>query len=157
MTSNTLADPTTQERKLRGGFSAAKEQWLKTVASYPNLSGADIAVAVWLSTYFNHRSHKAWPSLQRLAQDTNRNKSTVLRSMQRLEKFGLVEVVHGRGRKQTNTYRPKLGDMNLDPKTLRRPTTPRGIKRTRTHTEKDANSQRNGCELATRTLERKSR
>lgn len=142
-----------ESRKRAGSFAAAKEGWLKTVARYPNLSGADCAVAIMLSTYFNSHSRNAWPSLQRLAQDTNRSKSTVLRSMQRLEQLKLVDVTHGRGRKQPNIYRPKLGELNVDPKVLKRRTTLRGIKRMRTHTKKDANSQRKGCELATRTSE----
>jgi hypothetical protein len=40
----------------RGGFQAAKEGWLKVCASYPNLSGADYAVAIALSTYLNSTS-----------------------------------------------------------------------------------------------------
>ena len=41
-----------------GNFQAAKEGWLKTIACHPNLSGADCAVAVLLSTYFNSRTSR---------------------------------------------------------------------------------------------------
>jgi hypothetical protein len=40
---------TDDAKKRAGSFAAAKEGWLKLVCSYPNLSGADVAVAVMLS------------------------------------------------------------------------------------------------------------
>src|SRR5262245_18159830 len=79
-----------------GSFSAAKEGWLKLVASYPNLSGADVAVAVMLSTYMNTKSRDAWPSMETLARDTNRSRSTVWRSLKRLEKLKLLAITHAR-------------------------------------------------------------
>jgi hypothetical protein len=136
----------------RGGFQAAKESWLKLIASYPNLSGADCAVAIALSTYINFKSGDAWPSLGRLATDTNRSRSTVWRSVRRLESLTLLAVIHARGRKKSNRYRPKLGDMNTDPRMLRRPTSPRG-KTLRTRNEKTANSQQKDCGFAARTSE----
>lgn len=136
----------------RGNFQAAKEKWLKLCASYPNLSGADYAVLIAVSTYLNSKTHDAWPSLERLASDTNRDKSTIWRSLMRLERLGLIGVIHGRGRKNSNRYRPTLGRMEMDPTTLRRKTTLRG-KMLRTRNEKTANSQRKDCELAGRTLE----
>ena len=139
-------------RSQRGGFQAAKEGWLKLCASYPNLSGADLAVLVALSTYMNSKSLDAWPSLGTLATDTNRNRATVSRSLKRLEKLVLIAVTHGRGRKKPNRYRMKLGALNAEPQTLRRRTTPRG-KMLRTRNEKAANSQQKGCELAARTSE----
>jgi hypothetical protein len=57
--------------------------------------------------------------MRRLAADTNRNLRTVVRSLQRLESLLLVSVVHGRGPKKSNHYRPALGALNIDPKTLR--------------------------------------
>ena len=150
---------TDDEKKKRGAFAKAKEAWLKIVASYPNLSGADYAAAIMLSTYFNQHTRKAWPSLRTLAADTNRNKSTIIRSMRRLEALNLVAVVRGCGRKHSNTYRPKLGDLNLDPKTLKRSTSAHGWtnKRVRTRTERVASSRRKGRELAYRTSEEPQR
>jgi len=104
----------------RGGFQAAKEGWLKTVASYPNLSGADNAVAIVLATYLNSRTQEAWPSLETLARDTNRVPSTVWRAVQRLERMKLIEVRRARGRTKSNRYRPRFGELDCDPKTLRR-------------------------------------
>jgi hypothetical protein len=133
-----------------GNFQAAKEGWLKLCASYPNLSGADYAVAIALSTYFNSKTRDAWPSFERLAVDTNRNRSTVWRSLRRFENMNLIEVIHGRGRHKVNRYRPKLGCMHVDLKILKRRTTLRG-KTLRTCNEKTANSQQKHCELAVRT------
>jgi hypothetical protein len=144
-------------RERAGRFAAAKEGWLKLVASYPTLSGADLAVAIALSTYFNAKTRDAWPSMQRLACDINRNRSTVLRSLQRLEALKLLDVTHARSRRKPNRYRPKLGQIDAKPK--RRKTTPRGLMM-RTRTVNDANSQHIVCELASRTSEepqRKSR
>lgn len=109
-----------------GGFQAAKEGWLKWCASYPNLSAADLAVAIALSTYLNSKSRDAWPSMKRLAADVNREPSTVWRALKRLKSMNLIEVVHGRGWKKPNRYRPTLGCLHIDPKSLRRTTTKRG-------------------------------
>jgi DNA-binding MarR family transcriptional regulator len=137
----------------RGGFQAAKEGWLKLVASYPNLSGADYAVVIALSTYLNAKLLNAWPSIETLASDTNRNKSTISRSLRRLEALGLIRVVHSRGRKRSNRYSPSLGSLDIeDLKSLKRRTTPRG-KILRVRNEKTANSQQNDCDLAARTSE----
>jgi hypothetical protein len=72
----------------RGIFQIAKEGWLKTCASYPNLSGADLAVVIALSAYLNSKRGDAWPSIETLAEDVNRSRSTVSRSIERLEKAG---------------------------------------------------------------------
>lgn len=115
--------------KAGGIFQAAKESWLKCLAGYP-LSAADYAVAIALSTYFNSTSGWAWPSLQRLATDTNRYKSTVSRSLARLERYGLLEVVRARGPNRSNRYKPKMG-MDIDVTSLRRVTSARGMMRAR--------------------------
>jgi len=127
-------------RSQRGGFQAAKEGWLKLCASYPNLSGADLAVLIVLSTYMNSKTRVAWPSLQTLATDTNRNRSTVSRSLNKLEKLELIAIVHGRGSKKSNRYRITLGTLNAEPQALWRRTIPRG-KMLRTRDRRAANSQ----------------
>src|SRR6476660_4954389 len=99
-------------------FAAAKEAWLMLVASYPNLSGADLAVVIVLFKYPNSKRGIAWPSTRLIAQLTNRNLRTVMRSLQRLEKLKLISVIHGRGSKKPNQYRPALGQLKCDPKTL---------------------------------------
>ena len=143
---------TEESKKRAGGFAAAKEGWLKLIASYPNLSGADVAVAVMLSTYMNAKSRDAWPSMQRLACDTNRSRSTVWRSLTRLEKLNLLEITHARSRRKPNRYRPRLGHLDAKPKRLARQTTPRGLM-LRTRNVNAANLQHISCELAARTSE----
>jgi hypothetical protein len=136
----------------RGGFSVAKEGWLKMVASYPNLAGADYAVAIVLSTYMNSKTREAWPSMRRLATDTNRDRATVWRSLKRLEARKLLTVIHSRSRRKPNRYRPRMGDMAAEPQTMRRKTTPRGLM-LRPRNVNAANSQYISCELAARTSE----
>jgi hypothetical protein len=118
-----------------GGFQAAKEGWLTIIASYPNLSGADLAVAVVISKHLNSKTRDAWPSLDLIAELTNREPSTVWRAVGHLKSLGLLEVLPGRGRTKVNRYKPKLGNMGTDPKTLRR------------RTRKTASSQRKDCEF----------
>jgi len=125
----------------RGTFQAAKESWLKAIASYPNLSGSDCAIAMALSKYLNSKTYEAWPSIERLAEDTNRNRATVWRSIERLEKLQLLQVEKGRGRHKSNRYRPLMGSLNCNPKTLRR------------RNNNSASWQQKHCELAERTLE----
>jgi len=105
---------------IKGGFAAAKDGWLKKVSSYPNLSGSDLAVAVTISTHLNSKTGKAWPSYERIANLTNRDNSTVWRSVKRLIRLHLLEVKKGRGRNKSNQYWPALGSVDCDPKTLRR-------------------------------------
>ena len=118
---------TEESKKRAGNFAAAKETWLGLIASYPNLSGADLAVAIRLCIYMNSKSRNAWPSLERLALDTNRSRSTVWRSLKRLEKLKLLDITHARSRRKPNRYRPRLGHIDAKPKRLARKTTPRGL------------------------------
>ena len=143
---------TEESKKRAGNFSAAKEGWLKLIASYPNLSGADVAVAVMLSTYMNSKSRDAWPSMERLALDTNRSRSTVWRSLKRLEKLELLDITHARSRRKPNRYRPRLGHIDAKPTSLARKTTARDLM-LRTRNVNAANSQHISCELAARTSE----
>jgi hypothetical protein len=106
--------------KSGGGFQAAKETWLMLVASYPNLSGADLAVTIAIFKHLNSRSGDAWPSIETISSLTNREASTVWRSIEKLKILGLLKVQKGRGRQQSNRYRPALGALDRDPKTLRR-------------------------------------
>jgi len=143
------------DKKGAGGFAAAKEGWLKIVASYPNLSGCDLAVAIMLATYFNTKTHEAWPSMATLAANTNRTRSAVWRSLKRLEKLKLLDVTHARSRRKPNRYRPRTGKIDANMKALRRKTSKqRGkILKLRTRNVNAASSQHIGCELAALTLE----
>lgn len=123
-----------------GGFQAAKEAWLKALIAHPVSAGA-LAVAVAISTFLNRKSGEAWPSHETLADMTNRNRSTVWRAIHHLERLNLLEVRRGRGRHITNRYRPLLGLIAHEPKTLRR------------RTKKAAGLQQKDCGLAGRTLD----
>src|SRR5262245_30993045 len=131
--------------KAGGGFQAAKEGWLMTLASYPNLSGADLAVGIVIAKHLNTRSGVAWPSLKTLAELTNRNVATVWKPVKKLRPLNLVRVTKGRGRHKKNIYQPLLGEMDVDPKTLRR------------GNKNSASSQLKHCEEAHLTLEEEYR
>jgi hypothetical protein len=124
-----------------GIFQAAKEQWLMVLVSYPNLSGADYAVALAIAKHLNSKTNWAWPSMQLIAELTNREESTVWRSIQKLERLELLHVMKGRGRNSANKYQPRLGQMDFDLKTLRR------------RKKNTANWKKKDCELEGRTSE----
>ena len=142
----------TKSTSQRGGFSAAKEAWLKLVASYPNLAGADYAVAIVLSTYMNSQTRQAWPSMQRLAADTGRDRSTVWRSLKRFEALKLLKITHARSPRKSNIYCLRLGDMSAERERLRRKTTPRGAI-LRAHNADAAKPHQISCKPAARTSE----
>ena len=121
------------------GFHAAKEGWLRTLARQADLSGADLAVGITLATYLNTRTGEAWPSFNTLADDTNRNRSTVWRSITRLERLHLLQVTRAPGRSRSNRYKPLLG--NLDAEQWKK-------KRLPTRNKTIAGSQQSGCEPA---------
>jgi Helix-turn-helix domain len=115
-------DATKSDKQQAAGFQIAKEGWLKLLASYPNLSGADYAVAIVIASHLNSKDRKAWPSIELIAALTNREQSTVWRSIERLKQFELVTVERVRGRSGSwhNTYSPTLGSMDREPSSLRR-------------------------------------
>lgn len=130
------------ERRSRSkNFQIAKEGWLKAAASYPNLSGSDYAVLITISTHLNFTTNTAWPSIKTIAEMTNRSASTVWRSVERLDKLLLLKVKRAPGRNKSNIYQPGYGEMDMEPKTLRR------------RTRKTANSKEVDCELTGRTYD----
>ena len=138
--------PSVAREKLRSSpaviaFQVAKEGWLMAIASYPNLSGSDCAVAITIAKHLNTTLNEAWPSMETIAKLTNRKQCTVWRSIRRLEQLGLLTVLHSRGRHRSNRYRPAYGHMGDDPKTLRR------------RKKRTASWQRKPCDPAERTLE----
>ena len=141
-----------QKKKTAGRFAAAKETWLKLIAAHPNLSGADMAVAIMLAFYMNHKTRDAWPSMETLARDTNRKRSTVWRSLKRLEQMKLLRIKHAKNRRKPNRYWPMIGNIAVDPKTLARKITG-GSSLLRTRNVVAVNSQHTGCELAALTSE----
>jgi hypothetical protein len=105
----------------KGGFQAAKEGWLMTLARYPNLTGADLAVAIVIAKHLNwKKGGVAWPSLRTLARLTNRDVSTVWRAVRKLEQLSLIAVERRRGFNKPNRYRPLLGEIDTDPRVFSR-------------------------------------
>jgi DNA-binding MarR family transcriptional regulator len=135
-------------------FLIARDGWFRVLCSHPNLSGSDFAVAVVLALHVNRKTGTAWPAIKTIAKITNRAPSTVWRSLSRLEKQGLITVVHSRSAHKSNRYRLSLG-VTEHPADLRRRTTTRGIMRTRN--TGPANSQHRSCELATWRLRTRSK
>jgi hypothetical protein len=127
----------TQGKNAPADFQIARDGWLKMACQYPCLSGADMAMLVTLSLHLNRKTGTAWPSIGTISKLTNRAPSTISRSIKRLEKLGLIRVVHGRGPRDSNRYRPGLGLGNAT--ALRRRHTSLRGKVLRTRNEKTAN------------------
>ncbi len=140
------------KKKNAGRFSAAKETWLRLIASYPNLFASDLAVGIALASYMNVKTRDAWPSMETLARDVNRTRSTVWRSLKRFEKLKLLRVTHAASRRKPNRYRLWLGELNAEPKAMRRKTTPRGLM-LRARNVNAAGTQHISCGAAARTSE----
>lgn len=61
-------------------------------------------VALTLSLHMNERGGSAFPSLDTIAAESGRHRSTVCRSLLELERLGWLARVPGGGRKLTTTY-----------------------------------------------------
>jgi hypothetical protein len=104
------ATPMTAASKSNGGnFQIAKEGWLKIVASHATLPGAAYAVAIVLASYLNSKTNRSWPSIATLVANINRDRSTVLRAIKKLEICGLLAIKRRRGR--SSEYQPRFGHL----------------------------------------------
>lgn len=65
-------------------------KWAKTFGKRSGLKGPEKAVLLWICDYYNEEQHRAWPSIERLANDTCYNRTTVMRAIRSLEDHGLV-------------------------------------------------------------------
>jgi hypothetical protein len=72
-----------------------KENWLKAVARDRNSSGLPHDVAIMLSTYFNHKTHEAYPLIGTLADYLGVDKRAIKRALRTLEKAGFVKTSKG--------------------------------------------------------------
>jgi predicted transcriptional regulator len=101
-------------------FQVAKEGWLLALAACPTLSGADYAVAIVILKHLNSKSLTAWPALATIAELSNRQVSTVWRSIKRLVRLGfLIEEKAKRGRYKHNVYRPTFGNFDEEAHPIR--------------------------------------
>ncbi len=127
-----------------------KETWMKQVTSYPRLAGADYCVAYWILVHLNFHDEIAWPAIDTLAKVTNRSRSTVSRSIKRLEKLEFLTIKHSRGRTHSNEY--SLGSPYYALPIQKRPSVARG-KVLRTRNENAASRNRKCSEFAARISE----
>jgi pyocin large subunit-like protein len=127
--------PSAPDSGSKRGFQVAKEGWLLALAACPTLSGADYAVAIVILKHLNSKTLTAWPSQATIAELTNRQVSTVWRSIKRFVRLGfLIESKERRGRYKHNVYRLALGNLDEDISPIR-------VRKRRT-----ANWKRNDCE-----------
>jgi hypothetical protein len=104
-------------------YQAWKEGWLLTVASYPILSGSDLAVAIYIGKQLYRETRTARASITKIAAAINRDDATVWKAINRLEKLGLLRVTKGKAHGAQwvhNIYTPGFGIVDIDPKYLRR-------------------------------------
>jgi DNA-binding MarR family transcriptional regulator len=61
----------------------------------------------------NEKRGYAWPSLPHIAEELRIDKSTVVRSINRLERHGWITVEHRCGRQRGNRYRLAIGALEI--------------------------------------------
>ena len=108
-----------RKKEQAGLWAKTKETWQMQIAKYPNLNGCDMAVAIVLSVHMNHKTGNAWPSFRTIAELTNRDPTSVGRSVKKLERLHFIKVIHSRSRHKSNRCVMGPGP-SVDPKTLRR-------------------------------------
>ncbi len=92
------------------GLLLAKWELLGMAARHPRLAQGDVAVLFELCDRYNEDARAAWPSIDRMAKDTGKHRSTVIRSVKRLSAHGFVKTVkHGNRGGETNRYQPAFG------------------------------------------------
>jgi len=79
----------------------------------PRLARGDVGVLAVILRHANAASGAAWPGVNRIAAQANIDRSSVMRSIGKLERAGFIEVDRGhRGR--SNTYRPCMPTGGVD-------------------------------------------
>jgi hypothetical protein len=85
-----------------------KLQYIEWLSTMPDLSRADLAVAIKIVSAYNNRRGFAWPSLPTIAADVGCSKRQVISSIQRLEQDELILVKRSIGRGHANEYIPRF-------------------------------------------------
>jgi DNA-binding MarR family transcriptional regulator len=91
-------------------FHFARHRWLAMVARDPKSTGADLKVAVLIWEHTNVDFGYAWPSLSYIATELSLDRSTVVRSVKKLEQKGWI-VRSRNGRFRSNKYRLAIGSV----------------------------------------------
>lgn len=95
-------------------FNHGRHRWLGNLARDTGLPGAALRVAILLWEHMNADRGYAWPSLVYIAEQLGVDKSTVVRSLKKLEVRGWISTERRCGRHRGNRYRPAFGTMDLD-------------------------------------------
>lgn len=77
------------------------------------LARGDVACLAVIINRFNTEKQAAWPGLNLLAEETNLNRRSVIRSLQRLSELGYLEIMRG-GIGKSNRYRPTFKTSDTD-------------------------------------------
>ena len=92
-------------------FEKFKQTWLFQIVADHNLSAHTLRVAYVISSHLNRNTRGAWPGITALMRRTRVSRSTVIRSIQRLEAAGHLRAVRNRtacGKNSVNHYLPVL-------------------------------------------------
>jgi DNA-binding MarR family transcriptional regulator len=92
-------------REERQHFQFDRHRWLAAVARDAEITGADLRVAVLIWEYTNADFGYAWPSMSHMAMEMSLDRSTVVRSVSRLEQRGWIDRTRRHGRFRSNEYR----------------------------------------------------
>jgi DNA-binding MarR family transcriptional regulator len=91
-------------------FQYYRHRWLCAVGRDPELTGSDLRVAIMIWELTNVDWGYAWPSLSYIAAQMSLDRSTVVRSVKKLEQRGWI-IRSRSGRCRSNEYRIAKGSV----------------------------------------------
>lgn len=60
--------------------------------TWTGISSSEKFVLVLIADHYNDKAHRSWPSIERLAKESQLHRSTVIRCIKSLQDEGLIEV-----------------------------------------------------------------
>ena len=93
-------------------YEVKEPPWIKFAAEFREttlaaLRGAPLSVFMCIALHINEEG-KSWPSYETIVKETGyKNRNTISEAIKFLTDNDLIEVTHGRGRNQVNTYKIK--------------------------------------------------
>lgn len=97
------------------GYTRQIFQWLQQVLADTDLAPLAVKIALALCNFINRQSRKAWPSQDTLAKLVHASRTGTQNGLYQLAKRGHLETIVSRGRGRSNTYRPRLRDIEQRP------------------------------------------